>query len=104
MFTKLFSFLSRLRTARAECLNHITIVMYTRQGCHLCDEAWERLKQQQRRYCFSLETKDVDADPTLAAKYGAWVPVVTVNGQVRFWGRVNAVLLKRLLEKEANIK
>ncbi len=41
---------------------------------------------------------DVDADPQLAAQFGECVPVVTVNGKIRFRGRVNPVLLERLLQ------
>jgi hypothetical protein len=44
---------------------------------------------------------DIDTDPDLVARYGTEVPVVTVNGKVRFRGEVNRVLLERLLEGEA---
>ena len=74
------------------------IVMYTRPGCHLCEEAWEMLRGYQPRYGFQLEAKDVDTDRSLAALHGNWVPVVTVDGKVRFRGRINETLLKRLLE------
>ncbi len=84
----------RRRPARPD----LHLVMYTRAGCHLCEEAWQLLEQHQRRYGFHLEARDVDAAPELAAQHGDWVPVVTVNGQVRFRGRVNAVLLQRLLD------
>ena len=80
------------------------VVMYTRQGCHLCEEAWTRLKQARRRYAFVLEQIDVDGDPALAARYGEEVPVVTVNGKERFRGGVNAVLLERLLAAEARMQ
>jgi glutaredoxin len=73
------------------------VVMYTRQGCHLCDAAWDELRRAQRRHGFRLEGVDVDADPELAARYGTCVPVVTVDGKVRFRGVVNPVLLRRLL-------
>jgi hypothetical protein len=43
---------------------------------------------------------DVDTDPELAAQYGTEVPVIAVNGKVRFRGAVNPVLLKRLLDAE----
>jgi glutaredoxin len=72
--------------------------LYTRRGCHLCDEAWEKLERARERHGFALEAIDVDSDAELAAKYGMEVPVVTVNGTVRFRGGVNAVLLERLLE------
>jgi hypothetical protein len=73
--------------------------MYTRKGCHLCDEAWQQLEEKQRRYHFKLEKKDVDTDPNLIALYGQWVPVVLVNGKLRFRGRVSPVLLERLLAR-----
>jgi len=73
-----------------------SVVVYTRRGCHLCDEAWDLLQRYQARWGFRLDAVDVDGDPELAALHGDWVPVVTVNGKVRFRGRVNEVLLKRL--------
>ena len=82
-------------------LGHLTFLVYTRQGCHLCEEAWDRLRQWQKQYGFSLETVDIDTDPDLKARYGEKVPVVRVNGKERFRGCVNLVLLKRLLEAES---
>jgi hypothetical protein len=84
----------RSRINRAD----LHLVMYTRQGCHLCDDAWLLLEQWRQRYGYRLEARDVDALPELAARYGNCVPVVAVNGKVRFRGRVNKVLLQRLLE------
>jgi glutaredoxin len=75
--------------------------MYTRRGCHLCEQAWALLEPACRRHGFALSQVDVDADPRLAAEYGLDVPVVAVNGRVRFRGVVNPVLLERLLRAEA---
>lgn len=71
--------------------------LYTRRGCHLCETALERLQRARRRYDFALEIVDVDTEPDLAARYGDQVPVVMVNGKIRFRGAVNEVLLDRLL-------
>jgi hypothetical protein len=73
-------------------------LVYSRNGCHLCDDAWELLAAQQKLRGFALEKMDVDGCPDLVAQYGNCVPVVLVNGQVRFRGRVNEVLLKRILD------
>jgi glutaredoxin len=73
------------------------VVMYTRAGCHLCEEAWELLTREQERFGFRLREVDVDTDTRLAELYGQEVPVVAVDGEVRFRGAVNAVLLRRLL-------
>lgn len=74
------------------------VVLYTRSGCHLCTDAWTLLEAERQRFGFRLESRDIDANPTLAAQYGLCVPVVTVNDKVRFRGRVNGVLLRRLLQ------
>ena len=71
------------------------VVLYTRQGCHLCDEAEQLLG----RHGLSPELVDIDADPALAERYTDCVPVVVIDGQERFRGRVNEVLLRRLLKK-----
>jgi hypothetical protein len=54
----------------------------------------------QRRHGFSLEVVDIDTDPALVAEHGLHVPVVCVNGKVRFRGVVNAVLLERLFRAQ----
>jgi glutaredoxin len=75
----------------------IHIRIFSRQSCHLCEVARAQLEQARRQYEFSLEEIDVDADAELARLYGNDVPVVTVNGKVRFRGMINPVLLRRLL-------
>jgi glutaredoxin len=72
--------------------------MYTRQGCHLCEAAWDLLAEAQRRHGFSLEKVDINTDAALVAEHGLHVPVVSVNGKVRFRGVVNPALLRRLFE------
>lgn len=69
------------------------VVLYTRQGCHLCDDACDVLVN----HGLSPQSVDIDADPELVAKYTECVPVVVIDGRERFRGRINEVLLKRLL-------
>lgn len=69
------------------------VVLYTRHGCHLCDDAAELL----RRHGLEPMAVDIDADPALRERYTTCVPVVVIDGKERFRGRVNEVLLKRLL-------
>ncbi|MGD9644950.1 MAG: glutaredoxin family protein [Pirellulales bacterium] len=70
-----------------------SVVVFTRVGCHLCDDALEILKT----HGLLPETVDDDSDAALAAEFGNCVPVVAVDGRVRFRGRVNPILLRRLL-------
>ena len=77
------------------------VIVYTRTSCPLCDHAFELLERYQREYGFTMETKDVDESEQLVCEYGNCVPVVAINGKVRFRGQVNEVLLRRLLEAGA---
>lgn len=79
---------------------NVHILLYTRQGCHLCETALAQLERARARYPCELELVDIDGDAELVRLHGTWVPVVAVNGKVRFRGQVNAVLLERLLRAE----
>ena len=77
-----------------------TVVLYSRQGCHLCDDAVAIL----HAHGLQPTIVDIDRDAALRAQYNECVPVVTIDGKERFRGHVNAVLLKRLLDKESSGK
>src|SRR5262245_57759061 len=78
--------------------SHLEAVLYTRVGCHLCEDAEALLM----RFGVNVRLVDIDQDPELAARYGTWVPVVMLDGQERFRGHVDELLLRRLLAKESN--
>ena len=78
------------------------ITVYTRHGCHLCEEVEAMLAQFTQRYALQITTVDVDAQPELVEKHGERVPVVVINGKERFFGKVQAPLLQRVLQAEAN--
>jgi len=73
------------------------VIIYTRSGCHLCEQAEALLV----RHGLRPTLIDIDADPALRERYNECVPVVEIDGQERFRGRVNEVLLKRLLAATA---
>jgi glutaredoxin len=73
------------------------LVLYARQGCARCEEAANVLQQQG----LHPRTIDIDQDPQLREKYDCCVPVVLIDGKVRFRGRVNPVLLKRALRSRS---
>ncbi len=72
------------------------VVLYTRRGCHLCDDALAVLEA----HGLTPTCVDVDGEAALRARFGECVPVVEIDGQIRFRGRVEPVLLRRLLGAE----
>ncbi|HLW68084.1 MAG TPA: glutaredoxin family protein, partial [Gemmataceae bacterium] len=57
-------------------LNGVRVVVYTRQDCHLCEEAGTFLQREQARLGFQQQWIDVDQNEELRALHGDWVPVV----------------------------
>lgn len=74
-------------------MNAPAVILYTRQGCHLCEVAETVLL----RHGLAPHKVDIDADPELVARYTSDVPVVEIDGVERFRGRVDEILLRRLL-------
>jgi glutaredoxin len=67
--------------------------LYTRVGCHLCDDARAVLL----RFGVTVSEIDIDDDPALRSRYNECVPVVVIDGKERFRGRVDPFLLRLLL-------
>lgn len=80
--------------------NVLAITVFTRRQCCCCHNALDLLRTYQRKHKFTIDEVDIDTDPELVAEHGLSVPVVEVNGKVRFRGVVNPVLLERLLAAE----
>ena len=55
-------------------------VMYSRAGCHLCDDMEHALRQMQAELPFELLIENVDRDTRWRDRYGDRVPVL-VEGE-----------------------
>ncbi len=75
----------------------MNVTLYTRKGCHLCDDAYQVLAQ----HGIEPSVIDVDTNALLREKFDTCVPVVEIDGKVRFRGRIDPVLLKRLLSNRS---
>jgi len=71
----------------------MNVVIYTRNGCHLCEDAESLLKAKG----LTPTLVDVDANEELRERFNDCVPVVEIDGKIRFRGRVDPVLLQRLI-------
>jgi hypothetical protein len=59
------------------------VTLYTRAGCHLCDEAREAIAALRGELPpFELSEVDIDQDERLLAAYLERIPVVAVDGDV----------------------
>jgi glutaredoxin len=65
------------------------VVLYTRAGCHLCDEAKEQIRRAQADTPFAFREVDIDLDPDLRQRYNEEVPVILINGKKAFQHRID---------------
>ena len=57
------------------------LILYSRVGCHLCDDLQEDLQFYQQRYEFQLDIYYIDRDPELKQRFNTAVPVLqTIEG------------------------
>ena len=73
------------------------ITLYTRANCPLCEEAADMLADYSH-WLPPADEVDIDTDAQLVQQFNTCVPVVACNGKVRFRGRVDESLLRRLIE------
>lgn len=80
------------------------LVLYTRPGCHLCEEARDSIQSVlEDRAAQGLPVphrveRDIDRDPDLRAAYGTTIPVVEL-GDRRLELAVSAGRIRRLLSQ-----
>jgi glutaredoxin len=75
----------------------IDIVLYTRDGCHLCEDAQQVLSD----YGLVPRLVDIDGDKALRARFDTCVPVVEIDGRIRFRGKIEPRLLQRIIRNLA---
>ena len=73
------------------------VILYTKAGCHLCDEARGHLENLAADYDFELDEVDIRRDDHLFEAYRYRIPVIVVDGVERLEGRISADDVRSLL-------
>ena len=74
-----------------------TVTLYSRPGCHLCDDARAALERVRASHPFNLEEVDIESDDALFKRYLERIPVVAIDGQELFELFVDERALERTL-------
>lgn len=61
-----------------------TVLLYSRPGCGLCDEARTVIRAERARTVFAFEEVDISGDDELEREYGLRIPVVLLDGEESF--------------------
>lgn len=73
------------------------VVLYSRKGCHLCDQVKSTLARLETRGGFAWREVDIDSDPDLRQKFNDEVPVVFIDGKKAFKYRMTEPDFLRVL-------
>ena len=74
------------------------VVLYSRPGCCLCDDARKIVERVRARRPFDLSEVDIDGDDALLRSYLERIPVVTIDGVEAFELFVNEAELEARLD------
>jgi glutaredoxin len=85
--------------ARVASAHPLEVTLYTRPGCHLCEEANAVMQPLLREFGGTLREVNIDEDGELAERYGGDIPVVFVGGHKVAKHRVDPRQFRRRLEE-----
>jgi glutaredoxin len=78
------------------------VTLYSRPGCHLCEEAKTAIAPLVREFQAVLHEVNVDDDPLLKERYGWDVPVLFIGRHKAAKHRVDLAQFRRQLQEAAS--
>ena len=76
------------------------VIIYSRPGCHLCDEAKAAIMSAGCGDQFTLEEVNIESDQELLKKYKYDIPVIAINGIESFIHRVDPAEFRTRINAE----
>jgi len=73
------------------------VIIYSKPGCHLCDEAKESIRAAGCDDQFQLTEINIESDPELMSRYRYDIPVIAINGLDTFMHRVDRMEFREKL-------
>ena len=75
------------------------LTLYSKPGCHLCDEMKYVIDSVSARVPLSLEVIDISTDGGLMERYGVEIPVLLIDGKKAAKYRLTVEELERRLRQ-----
>ncbi len=66
------------------------VVVYSNEGCHLCERVVTELEKLRNERPFEISIKDITTDSDLLEHYRNIIPVIVIDGKVRLAGEMLA--------------
>jgi len=77
------------------------VQIYSRPGCHLCDEMKAVVLRLSESIPLAVENIDISTDPDLDRRYGLEIPVLVIDGRKAAKYRVTEESLRRMLSNRS---
>ena len=90
-----------LEDARLAAAGPREVTLYTRPGCHLCDEAKAAIAPLLREFALVLREVNIDKDAVLEERYGWDIPVIFIGARKAAKHRVDIEQFRRQLREGA---
>ena len=71
------------------------VVLYTKPGCHLCEEMKQQMRAADCDELYTLEEFNIENDPAIYARYRYEIPVLWIEGVEAFRHRLRAEEFRR---------
>jgi glutaredoxin len=75
------------------------LTLYSKPGCHLCEELRAELDELQPELGFAVEEIDITRDPELFERYRCEIPVLLVNEVELGRGRIDLQIVRRVFRR-----
>jgi glutaredoxin len=74
------------------------VVIFSRPGCHLCDEAKHVIEAARCADKYTLAEINIESDPDLLRRYQYDIPVITIDGVEAFRHRLTSEAFRERLQ------
>lgn len=78
-------------------VQHLSVTLYSRPGCHLCDDLREDLSLLAAELDLRVDEVDISSDPQLLERFQHLIPVVDVAGGPLLMAPLTLVQLREAL-------
>ncbi len=82
----------------------IEVLVYTKNGCHLCDEVKAQLESLQQRYPFELREQNIVEDAEIYERFKDEIPVIFINGRKAFKYHLDEKAFVRRIARQASAR
>lgn len=92
---------ARTEDGRLQLASPRDVTLYSRPGCHLCEEAKAQIAPLLKEFAARLTEINIDEDPDLRARYDYDVPVIFLGARKAAKHRVDMAQFRRQLREAA---